>query len=592
VFAYLAAQNGRPVPRDELAELLWGDELPPTWEKALRVLMTKLRALLEECGIDGSSALSAAFGCYQLMLPEGTWIDIDVGAKALEHAEAALAQGDFEEARSQASTAVALARRSFLPGEDGSWVEEQRRELGNILVRALECLRDGALAAGDSGEAVRLAAEITELEPFRESSYRALMQAHAAAGNPAEALRVYERCRRFLADELGTYPSAETEAVYLEILRSSPKGSVAEVDHLPPPSVAAAERPRRKYRKLASAVIVGAVLVAAAVVAALVLTRGEDAPPAVLPTSLVRLDPNTLEPKQVVPIGPRADFVVVSGGYVWVTHGILRHASDAGLRNAGDRMLTRVDPETGEARPVGGGLAPCGITADPSGDVWVANCYASGSSANIVRVDARTLEFERPFVLPTGPDFLRGTAYGGGSLWVGGGEAGSGEVTEFEPETRARRAIELEAPPTLLAWSEGYGDLWMDDFDAGSVSRMHAETSEVLTFNSVVASPGVLVVQGDAVWVGEWSNPRVVRLSAVGSKPPRRIRLPVTTTLPTGVTGITAGAGSIWAAVPENRALFRIDPKTNSATRIPFPYRPWGVAVGDDGVWVTMRAEG
>jgi hypothetical protein len=66
VFAYLAAQNGRPVPRDELAEVLWGDELPATWEKALRVLMTKLRALLEECGIEGSAALTSAFGCYKL----------------------------------------------------------------------------------------------------------------------------------------------------------------------------------------------------------------------------------------------------------------------------------------------------------------------------------------------------------------------------------------------------------------------------------------------------------------------------------------------------------------------------------------------
>jgi DNA-binding SARP family transcriptional activator len=56
-FAYLAAQKGRPAPRDELAELLWGEEPPATWEKALRVLMTKLRALLEECGLDGSSVL-------------------------------------------------------------------------------------------------------------------------------------------------------------------------------------------------------------------------------------------------------------------------------------------------------------------------------------------------------------------------------------------------------------------------------------------------------------------------------------------------------------------------------------------------------
>ena len=37
-----------------------------------------------------------------------------------------------------------------------------------------------------------------------------------------EALRVYERCRRFLADELGTYPSSETEAAYLAILRAGP----------------------------------------------------------------------------------------------------------------------------------------------------------------------------------------------------------------------------------------------------------------------------------------------------------------------------------------------------------------------------------
>jgi DNA-binding SARP family transcriptional activator len=69
VFAYLAAQNGRPVPRDELANLLWDEELSATWEKALRVLMTKLRALLEECGIDGSTALKSAFGCYKLSLP-------------------------------------------------------------------------------------------------------------------------------------------------------------------------------------------------------------------------------------------------------------------------------------------------------------------------------------------------------------------------------------------------------------------------------------------------------------------------------------------------------------------------------------------
>src|SRR5262249_12866730 len=112
VFAYLAAQKGRPVPRDELAEVLWGDELPATWDKALRVLMTKLRALLEESGVDGSSVLTSAFGCYQLNLPADAWIDVDAAAHAVERGEAALAAHDLDEARAQASAAAELARRT------------------------------------------------------------------------------------------------------------------------------------------------------------------------------------------------------------------------------------------------------------------------------------------------------------------------------------------------------------------------------------------------------------------------------------------------------------------------------------------------
>jgi len=50
-----------------------------------------------------------------------------------------------------------------------------------------------------------------------------LMQAHAAAGNPAQALAAYERLRVRLADELGTALSPETESAFLEILAARPR---------------------------------------------------------------------------------------------------------------------------------------------------------------------------------------------------------------------------------------------------------------------------------------------------------------------------------------------------------------------------------
>src|SRR2546423_8412381 len=118
LFAYLAGQHGRSVPRDELAELLGGKNLPAGWEKALRVLMTKRRALLEECGLEGSSVLTSAFGCYQLTLPADAWIDVDAAASAVERGEAALAAGDLDEARGQPSTGAAVARSGVLPAED------------------------------------------------------------------------------------------------------------------------------------------------------------------------------------------------------------------------------------------------------------------------------------------------------------------------------------------------------------------------------------------------------------------------------------------------------------------------------------------
>ena len=72
------------------------------------------------------------------------------------------------------------------------------------------------------------------MEPFRESAYVRLMDAHAGAGNRGEALRAYERCRRLLVEELGVDPSPPTETANLALL-----GDEAGAPAAPPEALSA-----------------------------------------------------------------------------------------------------------------------------------------------------------------------------------------------------------------------------------------------------------------------------------------------------------------------------------------------------------------
>jgi DNA-binding SARP family transcriptional activator len=209
--AMLVLEHRRPMSRDVLAEELWPDGPPRSWELSVKVLISKIRAVLREVApgvrVDGSA------GNYQLTVPRGTVIDVEQAATRIHAAEAALARGDIEPAAADALVASMIAARTFLPGFDGPWATSWRTRLLDVRLRALDLLSMVWLERGEPAQAARDAETILVIDPYREEAYRTLIRAHLARGDRGAAASAYLRCANRLAHDLGIEPTAATRAL-------------------------------------------------------------------------------------------------------------------------------------------------------------------------------------------------------------------------------------------------------------------------------------------------------------------------------------------------------------------------------------------
>jgi len=215
LFAYLVVNRHRHIPRYELAEALWREPDPATVDARLNPLLSKLRRVFGPDAVDGRSTLRLCL--------RNVWVDLEAAAEAIHKAESSVAQQSWPRAWGPALTALFVAERDFLPGEDAPWIDEVRHQLTELRLRALECYAAAGLGIGETelAAAVRAGRQLTRLAPLRESGYRYLMQALAAEGNLAEALGVYGQLSERLRDQLGVSPSPDTRQLYERLLAAT-----------------------------------------------------------------------------------------------------------------------------------------------------------------------------------------------------------------------------------------------------------------------------------------------------------------------------------------------------------------------------------
>jgi DNA-binding SARP family transcriptional activator len=243
----LLARRGAVVPAEVLAEVLWPGRPPADPDANLATLVSRLRAVL------GPDAIAGDRQGWRFVAGGRVEIDLDEAERLAGEAEARLA-GEPALALAAAERALdLLGRGPFLADEpDADWAVPARREAERLTARARRLAWDAALAVADHARALDHARAAATADPLDEAAWRALMTAQVAAGAPAAALAAYEQLRATLADELGTDPAPETQALHLSIPGASrPRGPRPRPPRPRPPRArpARARRtPTHRYR--------------------------------------------------------------------------------------------------------------------------------------------------------------------------------------------------------------------------------------------------------------------------------------------------------------------------------------------------------
>jgi DNA-binding SARP family transcriptional activator len=185
VVAYLAVHR-HPQRRTALAADLWPG-VPAT------------AALLDQALVDAGALVVPADGT--VALEPTVAVDLDE-AMTLVRALAAM-PGHPDTVPADLAAATALLAADVLPESTEAWLAVERERFRQIRLNALEELSAALTAAGRFADAVATARVAARTAPSRESARRALIEAHLAQGEIAEAVAEYDEYQELLRSSVG-----------------------------------------------------------------------------------------------------------------------------------------------------------------------------------------------------------------------------------------------------------------------------------------------------------------------------------------------------------------------------------------------------
>ena len=220
LLAVLALASGATLRTEYLSDAL---ELSPG---SLRTTVSRLRSRIGEHAINTDTA------GYRITCAVDATMFTDLLVERPDHADRLAALDE----------ALALWQGEALDEfRHEAWAAPEVARLDELRALAVEDRAELLIARTRAGEAVASLEALIAANPLRDRPRGLLIQALAASGRQAEALRAYQAYRIYLADETGTEPSAMVRSIERRVAAGgepadviAPERSLPGQKHLPP----------------------------------------------------------------------------------------------------------------------------------------------------------------------------------------------------------------------------------------------------------------------------------------------------------------------------------------------------------------------
>jgi DNA-binding SARP family transcriptional activator/ATP/maltotriose-dependent transcriptional regulator MalT len=202
----LVARRGRPVPRPELAELLWPDDDPGRTGHRLSVLLSIVRTALDPRREFDADHYVAADAAGVALSTGRLHVDVEDFLADVRHGIRLRERGADTDARALLAAAVrGYADDPFADEPYADWTRPLREEARTAYLRALRTLADLGRAVGDVEDALHHLGRILERDPYDEPAHRATVATLTAGGRHGEAGRAFDRWAAAMCD-IGVRP--------------------------------------------------------------------------------------------------------------------------------------------------------------------------------------------------------------------------------------------------------------------------------------------------------------------------------------------------------------------------------------------------